>query len=147
MTICRKKHISLKDEECLILMPGITEIKKKKMEQMKKKVEVLSEPVKLTDSDFSDFIKKYPVVVIDAYTVWCGPCKMMAPVIDELAREFAGKIAFGKLDVDANPQTAAQFGIMSIPTLLFFKNGEYADTMVGFGGKEPLKKKIEEMLE
>lgn len=127
-------------------MPDITEIKKKKMEQMKKKAEAPSEPVQLSDSSFPEFIKKYPVVVVDAYTVWCGPCKMMAPVIDELAREFAGKAVFGKLDVDANPQTAAQFGIMSIPTVLFFKNGEHADTAVGFGGKEMLKKRIEDLL-
>ena len=144
--ILKEKHINLKDEGYLILMPDITEIKKRKVEQMKKKAEALSEPVKLTDSEFSDFIKKYPVAVIDAYTVWCGPCRMMSPVIDELAKEFAGKVAFGKLDVDANPQTAAQFGIMSIPTLLFFKNGEYADTSVGFGGKEALKKRIEELI-
>lgn len=127
-------------------MPDISEIKKKKMEQMMKKADAPSEPVQLSDSSFPEFIKKHPVVVIDAYTDWCSPCKMMAPVIDELAKEFAGKVAFGKLDVDANPQTAAQFGIMSIPTLLFFKNSEYADTSVGFGGKEALKRKIEEML-
>ncbi|MFZ3077273.1 MAG: thioredoxin [Candidatus Aenigmatarchaeota archaeon] len=127
-------------------MPDINEIKKKKLDGMKKKAEAPSEPVQLNDSDFSAFIKKYPVVVVDAYTDWCGPCKMMAPVIDELAREFAGKVVFGKLDVDANPQISAQFGIMSIPTVLFFRNGEYADTMVGFGGKEALKKKIEELL-
>jgi len=126
-------------------MPDITEIKKKKLELMKSRA-AIDKPISVTDSSFSDFIKKYHVVVIDAYTDWCGPCKMMAPVIDELAREFAGKAVFGKLDVDANPQTSAQFGIMSIPTLLFFKNGEYADTSVGFGGKEALKKKIEEML-
>lgn len=128
-------------------MSDISDIKKKKIEQLKKKkAEALSEPVKVSDSNFSEFVKKYPVVVIDNYANWCQPCRMMAPVIDELAKEFAGKVAFGKLDVDANPRTAAQFGIMSIPTLLFFRNGEYADTVVGFGGKEPLKKKIEEML-
>ncbi len=127
-------------------MPEISEIKKKKLERMKEKAEAPSEPISVSDSDFSEFVKKYPVVVIDAFTDWCKPCKMMAPVIDELAKEFSGKVVFGKLDVDANPQTAAQFGIMSIPTILFFRNGEYADTAVGFGGKEALKKKIEEML-
>lgn len=127
-------------------MPDITEIKRKKLDGMKKKAEAPSAPVKVTDSNFLEFVKKYPVVVVDAYTVWCGPCKMMAPVIDELAKEFAGKVAFGKIDVDANPLTAAAYGIMSIPTILFFRNGEHADTDVGFCGKEPLKKKIEEML-
>jgi len=131
----------------MIIMPGIAEIKKKKLDGMKKKAEAPSEPIQLSDSDFSDFIKKYPVVVIDAYADWCGPCKMMVPVIDELAREFAGKAVFGKLDVDANPQTSAQFGIMSIPTVLFFRNGKHADTEIGFCGKEPLKKKIDALLE
>ncbi len=126
-------------------MSDIDEIKKKRLEQMKGRT-ATDKPINVSDSSFPDFIKKSPVAVVDAYTDWCQPCKMMAPVIDELAREFAGKAVFGKLDVDANPQTAAQFGIMSIPTLLFFKNGEYVDTMVGFGGKEALKKKIEEML-
>lgn len=127
-------------------MPDITEIKKKKLDGLKKKAEAPAVQVIVSDSSFPEFIKKHLFVVIDAYTDWCGPCKMMSPVIDEFAREFAGKVVFGKLDVDANPQTAAQFGIMSIPTVLFFKNGEYADTMVGFGGKEMLKKKIEELL-
>ncbi len=127
-------------------MSDINEIKKSKVEQMKKKAEAPSEPVKVSDSSFQDFVRKYPVVVIDGYADWCGPCKMMSPVIDELAREFAGKVVFGKLDVDANPQTAMQFGIMSIPTVLFFKNGKHVDTAIGFGGKEMLKKKIEEML-
>ncbi len=135
----------MQNKNLLVLMPDIGEIKKKKLEQMKNKA-LADKPVSISDSDFSEFVKKYPVVVIDAFTVWCGPCKMMAPVIDELAREFAGKVAFGKLDVDANPQTAAQFGIMSIPTVLFFKNGEHVDTAVGFGGKEALKKKIEKLL-
>ncbi len=126
-------------------MAEIEDIKSKKLEKMKVRIQI-DKPIQVSDSDFSDFIKKHPAVVIDAYADWCGPCKMMAPVIDELAREFAGKAAFGKLDVDANPQTAAQFGIMSIPTVLFFKKGGHVDTAVGFGGKEPLKKKIEEML-
>lgn len=127
-------------------MSDIAEIKNKKLEQMKNKAEAPTEPVKISDSEFSDFIKKYPVVVVDAYTEWCGPCKMLAPVIDELAREFSGKAVFGKLDVDSNPLTAAAYGIMSIPTILFFKSGELVDTAIGFGGKEMLKKKIEELL-
>lgn len=121
----------------------IDEIKKKKTEQMKNRID---KPIKVVDSDFSEFVKKYPFVVIDCYTNWCAPCRMMSPVIDELAKEFAGKVVFGKLDVDANPQTAAEFGIMSIPTILFFKNGKHIDTTIGFGGKEALKKKIDELL-
>lgn len=123
-------------------MSEISEIKKKKLEKMKKNAG-MAEPIIVTDSDFSEFVKKYPLVAIDCWAAWCGPCRMMAPVIDELAHEFSGKAVFGKLDVDSNPMTAAAYGIMSIPTILFFRNGEHVDTAIGFGGKEMLKKKIE----
>ncbi len=99
----------------------------------------------VTDSNFSEFIKN-DIVVVDCYASWCGPCRMLAPIIEELSEEMP-EILFGKLDVDANPKTATQFGIMSIPTILFFKNGKHIDTMVGFAGKEPLKRKIEQLLE
>ncbi len=123
-------------------MSEISEIKKKKLEKMKKNAG-MAEPIIVTDSGFSEFVKKYPLVAIDCWAAWCGPCRMMAPVIDELAHEFSGKAVFGKLDVDSNPMTAAAYGIMSIPTILFFRNGEHVDTAIGFGGKEMLKKKIE----
>lgn len=126
-------------------MSDINELKSKKLEKMKIKIQI-DKPVEVSDSNFSDFVKKYPVVAVDCWAAWCGPCRMMGPVIDELAKEFSGKAVFGKLDVDANPQSAAAFGIMSIPTVLFFKNGKHVDTAIGFGGKEPLKKKIEELL-
>jgi thioredoxin 1 len=82
-------------------------------------------------------------VLVDFYAEWCGPCKMMAPVIDELATEYAGKVKIVKVDVDANQQTAGQFQVMSIPTLFVFKNGDVVDQMIGFQDKGVLKGKLD----
>jgi len=86
---------------------------------------------------------KYPTVVIDCWASWCGPCQMVGPVIEELAKEMQGKVVFGKLNVDENPATSAKHQIMSIPTLLVFKNGDLVDRLVGAYPKEELKKKLE----
>ena len=87
--------------------------------------------LELTDSNFDEAVKKYPLLVVDCWANWCAPCKMVAPVIEELAEAYQGKITFGKLDVDGNPSMAAQYGIASIPTLLIFKNGQLVDQKVG----------------
>jgi thioredoxin 1 len=101
------------------------------------------EPVKITDEDFDQNIKKYNTIVIDCWAPWCGPCRMVAPVIDELAKEMQGRIVFGKLNVDENPATSGKHQIMSIPTLLIFKNGELIDRLVGAMPKEILKQKLD----
>jgi len=85
-------------------------------------------------------------VLVDFWANWCGPCKMIAPMVEELAKEYAGKFKIGKLDVDENPKTATSYGIMSIPALIFFKNGKVMDQLVGALAKSELKKKIEENL-
>jgi thioredoxin 1 len=103
-------------------------------------------PVKVTDSEFQDFIKKYPFVVLDCWAPWCGPCRMVGPVIEELAKDYKGKIVFGKLNTDENQTTAALHGIMSIPTLLFFKNGEPVDKVVGALPRQALEPKLKEHL-
>jgi thioredoxin 1 len=107
----------------------------------------MSKPVKVTDSTFDqDVINSQSPVLVDFWAEWCGPCKMIAPVLDELANEMAGKLTIGKLDVDHNPDTAMAYGVMSIPTLLLFKNGEMVDRIVGFQPKAQLKKRLETKL-
>ena len=83
---------------------------------------------------------------IDFYADWCGPCKQAAPVIDELAKEYKGKIVVGKVNVDENQQTAGKFGIMSIPTLILFKDGKPVSNVVGFRPKDELKKSLDAAL-
>lgn len=100
-------------------------------------------PLTLSDSDINEIISKYETIVIDCWAPWCGPCRMVAPVIEELAKELRGKVVFGKLNVDENPSTSVKHQIMSIPTLLVFKNGNLVDRLVGAYPKEELKKKLE----
>lgn len=100
-------------------------------------------PVDINDADFQEFVKQHQNVVIDAWAPWCGPCKRIAPIIDELAREYNGQVAFGKLNTDENQQTAMKYGIMSIPTLLVFKNGQRIDQVVGLAPKDALKTKFD----
>ena len=99
-------------------------------------------PIKVTDNDFGEVVKKYNTIVVDCWAPWCGPCKMIGPVIEELAKEMQGDIVFGKLNVDENQQVSAKHQIMSIPTLLVFKNGNLVDRLVGAVPKEQLKQKL-----
>lgn len=87
--------------------------------------------LEITSSNFEETIKGSDVVLVDFWATWCGPCKMIAPIIDEIANEFQGKAVVGKVNVDENVTLAEQFGIMSIPTMIIFKNGEIAEKMVG----------------
>uniref|UniRef100_A0A7C5U3V3 Thioredoxin n=1 Tax=Caldiarchaeum subterraneum TaxID=311458 RepID=A0A7C5U3V3_CALS0 len=102
----------------------------------------MSEPVEVTDLDFDEFISKHRFVVVDFWAEWCAPCRAIAPVVKELAKQYAGKVVFGKLNVDENPRTASRFGIMGIPTLLFFKSGKVVDMVVGAVPKRTLEARI-----
>jgi len=108
----------------------------------------MSQPVEVNDSNFSQIVlqAKTPVLV-DFWAAWCAPCRMVAPVVQELAKEYEGKVSFVKLDVDQNPRTASQYGIMSIPTLLIFKNGAPVSNIVGFRPKADLKRSLDTALE
>lgn len=109
-------------------------IRKRKMEELKSSLEANNypdKPIIIEDNTFDHFIKKYPFVVIDCWAPWCGPCRMLAPVIDSIAAQMKGKVVFGKLDTDKNLITAQKKNIVSIPTLLIYKNGKLIDTITG----------------
>jgi thioredoxin 1 len=96
-----------------------------------------------TDANFeADVLKSDKLSIVDFWAVWCGPCKAIGPVIEELSTQYAGKVNIGKLDVDSNPDTSMNFGIRSIPTILFFKNGEIVDRVVGAVPKSQLESLI-----
>jgi len=101
----------------------------------------------VTDADFENEIIKSDIpAMVDFWADWCGPCKMVAPVIEELADEFKGKVKIAKMNVDQNRQTPAKFGIRSIPTMIFFKNGEVVNVIIGAQPKEILKRELEKLL-
>ena len=104
-------------------------------------------PLRLTDASFAADVERAPLpVLVDAWAPWCGPCRMIAPVIDELARELAGRVRIGKLDVDENPITAARYDLRSIPTLLIFQAGREVDRMVGVQPKAEIVRRLERWL-
>jgi thioredoxin 1 len=103
--------------------------------------------LEITDANFEEEVAKSPLpVLIDFWAVWCGPCRLIAPVVEELAGEYRGKVKIGKLDVDNNPAVAMKFGIRSIPTLLVFKNGEVVDRIVGAVPKQAIVDKLVPLL-
>jgi len=103
---------------------------------------VIAAPITLTDANFAEAVNKYPLLVVDFWAPWCGPCRMVSPVIEQLAREHAGKVVFGKLNVDENPRIASAFGIQSIPTIAIFKNGRNIDGFIGVTSKSQMQTKI-----
>ncbi len=108
----------------------------------------MSKSVSVDDSNFDQIVlKAEKPVLVDLWATWCRPCLMVAPILDELAEEYSGKVSFVKVDVDQNPKTAAKYGIMSIPTLLIFKNGEPVSQIVGFRPKGELKRSLDAILD
>jgi len=107
----------------------------------------VSKPIEVNDSNFDQMVlqAKTPVLV-DLWAPWCAPCRMVAPVVEELASEYEGKVSFAKLNVDQNPRTASRYGIMSIPTLLIFKDGKPLSNIVGFRPKAELKRSLDAAL-
>lgn len=105
-----------------------------------------NKPLTVTDNNFkTEVIGSDQPVLVDFWATWCGPCRMIAPMIEELAGQFEGRAKIAKLDVDQNPQTAMQFGIRSIPTLLFFKDGQVVDQLIGASSKKALAEKLESL--
>ena len=108
----------------------------------------MAHPVAVTDSDFDEKVLKAGTpVLVDFWAEWCGPCRMIAPMVDELSQEYDGKISFAKVDVDSNPEISLKYGIRSIPTLLVFKDGQPVDQVIGAVPKGALKKRLDSALE
>ena len=106
-----------------------------------------TEPVVVTDANFISVVEKSAIpVLLDLWAAWCGPCRMIAPTIKTLASELAGKVLVGKLDVDANPRTAARFGVQSIPTLLILRDGKEIDRIVGVQSREAILRRLNPLL-
>ena len=128
-------------------------IKRQKLEEMMGRIpfrtgevktasKISGKPVDLTDATFTKFVKENAMAVVDVWAPWCGPCHFVSPIVEEIARDYAGRIAFGKLNVDQNRRVATQYGIMSIPTLLVFKNGRLVDRIIGAIPRKRLEPRI-----
>ncbi len=122
----------------------LEKIKEKMVDDIMSEENYPEEPVKITDDDFEETIEDYPLILVDFWADWCGPCKMMEPVLEELAREYQGDLVIAKMNVDENSRIPGQFQVSSIPTMVLFKDGEQVERMMGALPKEQLKQKIEQ---
>jgi thioredoxin 1 len=102
--------------------------------------------LEVTDNNFEELMNSGTPVVLDFWAEWCGPCRMVGPIIDELAEEYAGRVTIGKIDVDSNDEVVSRFGIRNIPTVLFFKDGKVVDKLVGFAQKSSFVTKTDALL-
>ncbi len=127
-------------------MDELESIRQRKMEELQKSLQgrqFPASPITLTDNDLDQSVSKYPLMVVDCWAQWCGPCRMLSPVIDELASELQGKVVFGKLNVDENKMTAVKFGITSIPAMLVFREGKLVDQIIGAAPKQSIMEKLQ----
>lgn len=129
---------STRDEE-------IEEIRRRKIEEMLKRVikPLHNKPIALTESNFLTEINKNRLVVVDFWAPWCGPCKMISPIIEQLATQYSGKVVFGKVNVDDNQSIAQRYSVQGIPSILIFKNGQVIDRLVGAVPKAYIESKIQ----
>jgi thioredoxin 1 len=125
-------------------MDELEEIREKKKQELAKRMSTpkIDKPIVVSDRNFEQTVKNYPLVVVDCWAAWCAPCRAIAPIVDQLAKDYTGKVVFGKLNVDENPETAQRFGIMAIPTLLVMKGSKEVDRIVGVLPKTELEEKI-----
>ena len=102
--------------------------------------------LQITDANFEELLGTGKPMVLDFWAEWCGPCRMVSPIIDELAQEYEGRVTIGKINVDENDDVVGRFGIRNIPTVIFLKNGEMVDKIVGATSKDKFKEKVENLL-
>lgn len=107
----------------------------------------MSKPIEVSDQTFdTQVLKSTTPVVVDFWAVWCGPCRMIAPVVEELATEYAGKVSFAKLNVDENPETSMKYSIRAIPALIIFKDGKPVDQIIGAVPKREIKRRVDALM-
>jgi thioredoxin 1 len=126
------------------VLDELEQIREKKMREMINQMSTprIDKPIVVSDRNFDQTTKNYPLLVVDCWAAWCAPCRAIAPIVDELAKEYTGKVVFGKLNVDENPETTNKFGIMAIPTLLVMKEGKEVDRVIGVVPKNQLEAKV-----
>jgi thioredoxin 1 len=134
----------------------LDEIRKRKMKELMRRMSETEEsepqekapdkPLDLDDGTLPQAIAKYSPLVVDCWAPWCGPCRMVSPIVERLAKKYTGKMVFGELNVDRNQQTAAKYQIMSIPALLVFKGGKHVDTIIGAMPQQALEKRLAKYL-
>ncbi len=134
------------DNEISAIMKRKKEILEEKLRSMNE-IKKINKPINLTDSNFDIEKSKYSLLVVDFWAAWCGPCKMISPIIEQLAEQYAGKIVFGKVNVDENPHVSQRFGIQSIPTLMIVKEGHVIDVMIGALPKGQIENRIEQHIQ
>jgi thioredoxin 1 len=134
------------DDECF-MDEEIMEIRERRMKEFMEKREFPEKPLEVKDSDFEETVRRYPLVVVDFWSEFCPPCRLIEPVLKELAVELRGRAVFGKVCVDQERLMASKFGITAIPTLLVFREGNLIDTIIGYAPKEVLLGKLKKHLE
>lgn len=132
---------------------GIRLINEKKMKELqqlvneKKLLKTIKEPITLADSTFFETINKFPLMLVDFWAPWCGPCRMMSPIVDQIGRDYPGKLAVGKINVDENQLIARQFNVSSIPTLILFKRGKLLNKIIGSVSKNRINEMVKMHIE
>jgi len=124
----------------------LVEIMRRTRAQLQSAEKYEGKPIMLSDATFSSEISKYPLMVVDFWAAWCGPCRMVAPIVEQLAKEYSGRVAFGKLNIDENPLTSGEFQVQSIPTLLIFRDGQPVDGIIGAVPKYQIESKLKAQL-
>ena len=130
--------------------PELVRIRQKKEQELLKQLNapqnIISDAITATDSDFSELINSHTIIAFDFWAPWCGPCKMIGPIIDQLAKKYAGKIIFAKLNIDNNPNIPLQLGICGIPTMLVYKNRKIVHRIVGYKPQNELERIFDSLL-